>query len=325
LVGGTVPQGGGSTLTFSYRYDGLGRRIEKALKGSDPLGGLTPSEVIRYVYDNEDIILEYRSSTEDPTQNTLVARWLHGPGIDEPFMMERDLDGDGVLEETERFFYHADGLGSIVALSDSTGKVVERYRYDTFGLPTILGPGPDGLIDTPDDVTLTESAFGNPYLFTSREWDPETGLYFYRRRYYDSRIGRFLSEDPLGGDVALPQSFNLYPYVSSNPLRFTDPFGLGFVADKTAEELKARLGQYLSDEQIQAMATAIERAGVIGLKDGYTLRFGSSEAKEEVVRRIFERLQQKAKKDPGLQKLLDEFLDAVRKADPQQGAECPVP
>jgi RHS repeat-associated protein len=201
-------------------------------------------------------------------------------------------------------------------LDDRSGTLLEAYRYDSFGTPTILAPG---------GTIRPQSAVGNPYGFTGREFDAESGLHYFRRRYYDPRTGRFLNEDPLGGDIALPMSFNPYPYASNNPLRFTDPFGLGEVADRTAEELRTRLGQHLSEEQIQKMGTAVERAGVIGFKDVLTLKFGSPQQKEAALRHILERLEQKAKKDPEQQKLLDEFKEAMRKADPQQGAECPVP
>lgn len=59
--------------------------------------------------------------------------------------------------------------------------------------------------------------------FTGREWDKETGLYYYRARYYDPMEGRFISKDPLsfaGGDV------NLYGYVQNNPINWIDPWGL---------------------------------------------------------------------------------------------------
>jgi RHS repeat-associated protein len=58
--------------------------------------------------------------------------------------------------------------------------------------------------------------------FTGREWDPETGLYYYRARYYDPKIGRFVSEDPIG----LGGGVNFYGYVANNPVRSRDPLGL---------------------------------------------------------------------------------------------------
>ena len=61
------------------------------------------------------------------------------------------------------------------------------------------------------------------YAFTGREWDPDTGLYYYRARYYDPRLGRFISEDPMGFNAGDP---NFYAYVFSNPANRVDPSGL---------------------------------------------------------------------------------------------------
>jgi len=163
----------------NYKYDGLGRRIEKEVD----------SVVTQYIYDNEDILLELDGS------NSIVARYTHGPGIDEPLVMEKN----GVSS-----FYHADGLGSITELTDNSGTIVQSYTYSSFGkIQSQLDP-----------------IFVQPYTFTGREVDPETGFYFYRSRYYDHRIGRFISEDPIGfrGGV------NFYAYTDGNPTTVIDPF-----------------------------------------------------------------------------------------------------
>ena len=60
------------------------------------------------------------------------------------------------------------------------------------------------------------------YAFTGREWDPETGLYYYRARYYDPKVGRFTAEDP----IAFQGGVNFYAYVLGNPVRLKDPTGL---------------------------------------------------------------------------------------------------
>jgi len=119
-------------------------------------------------------------------------------------------------------YYHADGLGSIVALTDPSGAVVERYIYDAFGNATIT----DALGDP-----RTTALFNNPYLYTSRELDPESGLYYYRARYYDAGVGRFLGEDDAPLILDRPEDLNQYSYVSNNPLIYSDPNGLqsGFV------------------------------------------------------------------------------------------------
>ena len=93
----------------------------------------------------------------------------------------------------------------MVALSNVNVEVVERYEYDVFGEPNRVG-----------DVN-------NPYLFTGRRYDTETGLYYYRARYYSPEIGRFLQTDPVG----YVEGLNLFTYVYNNPVNFVDPYGLG--------------------------------------------------------------------------------------------------
>ena len=66
---------------------------------------------------------------------------------------------------------------------------------------------------------------GNRYLYTGREWEPETGLYYYRARHYDPTLGRFLQPDPIG----YADGLNMYEYVGSDPVSFTDPLGLFWV------------------------------------------------------------------------------------------------
>jgi RHS repeat-associated protein len=111
------------------------------------------------------------------------------------------------------YYYHFDGLGSVVALSDVNNVPVERYAYDVFGRPTIRDV---------NGVEIDESAIANPYLFTGRAWDPETALYYYRARYYDYFTGRFLQPDQIG----YADGLNLYAYVGNNPLNWSDASGL---------------------------------------------------------------------------------------------------
>ena len=95
-------------FTSTYRYDGLGRRIEKIANG----------QTKRYIYDGEDILLEYDGS------NVLQARYTHGPGIDEPI---------AVTKAGSTFYYHQDGLGTVTELTDSNGAVAKAYAYDAYG------------------------------------------------------------------------------------------------------------------------------------------------------------------------------------------------
>jgi len=67
------------------------------------------------------------------------------------------------------FYYHFDGLGSVIALSDVNSVIVEKYSYDVFGELMILDP---------NNEQLTTSAYGNPYMLTGRRYDDETGIYY---------------------------------------------------------------------------------------------------------------------------------------------------
>ena len=201
--------------TVNYKYDGLGRRIEKEVTET----GVTTTA--RYIYDREDILLELDGN------NNIVTRFTHGPGIDEPLIMEKG---------GASFFYHADGLGSITELTDTTGTVGQSYTYSSFGkIESQLDPN-----------------FIQPYTFTGREFDVETGLYFARNRTLDPLTGRFLQEDPFNfslvsrleqksssqdppalikaSSMRIPGALHIYGYVLNNPLTGTDPLGLWSVS-----------------------------------------------------------------------------------------------
>lgn len=176
---------GGSVAV--YQYDAMGRRIQK----------VTPSGTANYFYDDMRIIEERDGS------DAVSATYVYGISVDDVINMVRSGNS---------YFYLQNSLGSVIAVTDDTGAVRERYEYDAYGKPEIL----DNSFNP-----LPGSTIGNSYLFTGREFDIESGNYYYRARYYKYDWGRFGQWDPIG----YYKSMNLYEYVRNNPVNLTDPFG----------------------------------------------------------------------------------------------------
>jgi len=158
-----------------------------------------------YIYDGERPILEYDGNGE------LAGYNLYGKGVDE-ILLRNDPT---LTQEPRTFYYQQDHEGSVTHLTDENGNVIEKYRYDVFGAPTILDP---------DGVTVrTASIVSNRFLFTGREYNALFGFYEYRARAYHPGLGRFMSEDPKLFDAG---DYNLFRYCHNDPIDFTDPMGL---------------------------------------------------------------------------------------------------
>ena len=174
-----------------YGYDPEGYRVVKRAKG----------ETIHYIFEGTEPIFEKKITSGD-RKSYVYALGTYLARV------------DGVIKETneEVYFYHTDHIGSIRAVTDQSGEVVFNTDYLAFGQR--YGENTNG-------------GFVEYHGFTGKEYDPDTGLYYYNARWYDADIGRFISEDP----AADPNNPNLYVYGRNNPLRFVDPTGLTTVAD----------------------------------------------------------------------------------------------
>jgi RHS repeat-associated protein len=152
-----------------------------------------------FAYDGDNLVEE----TNSP--GAVVARYEDTQNIDEPLAM---------LRSSATSYFHADGLGSVTSLSNAAGSIANTYTYDSFG-----------------NLTASTGSLTNPFQYTARESDTETGLYYYRARYYDQTTGRFIGEDPDGHGL-LYDNPNRYEYVQNNPVNWVDPLGL-YTLDKT--------------------------------------------------------------------------------------------
>jgi RHS repeat-associated protein len=169
-----------------FQYDPFGRRIQRL----PYVESVNYSNSVNYLYDGPNIIEEVDSNGHP------LARYSQGPSVDQPLSMTRS----GVTS-----FYEADGLGSITSLTNSAGSITDTYTYDSFG-----------------NLTTSNGTTINPFRYTGREYDAETGLYYYRARYYDSSTGRFISEDP----IRFRGGIDFYAYVGNDPANLDDPLGL---------------------------------------------------------------------------------------------------
>jgi RHS repeat-associated protein len=177
----------------SYGYDALGRRIYVAS------GGTTNW----MVYDGIHVVAEVDGT------GTLLKSYVWGAGIDNLLAFTDHTGG-----ATNTYFALTDHLGTVHAIADETGSIVELYKYDAWG--NVLG-----VFDS-NGQPIPKSAVGNRYLFQGREYSWATGLYYFRARWYDPIAGRWLSKDPIGINGGL----NQYVAFDNNPVMFVDPLGL---------------------------------------------------------------------------------------------------
>jgi RHS repeat-associated protein len=259
----TVTRKADGARIAAYAYDALYRRIRKVVSNSGALNGMTD-----FYLDGWQVI-EERNAADGVTQ-----QYVYGRDIDEPLVLDQNQNGDDTATGAgdRRLFYHQNTLGSVFAITDAAGRIVEGYQYDAYGRQTVFAPGPNGMVNFGGDDVITPgdpSGLANPYLFTGRRLEAETGQYYYRLRYLNPEHGRFLSRDPLG----YVDGMNIYEYVKSTPMNLIDPWGLnGYAPTESWIEM--------GDDRPEG-STIRTRSGNEWRKEGSRWRLYKKQPKEE--------------------------------------------
>lgn len=230
----------------TYGYDALGRRNLKVAGGRRTV----------FVYDGWQCVWQkVTGSGTDTTKAFVYANY-----IDEPVNMVRKWGSS-----TDTLWYMQGNNFNVEALTDRTGAIVERYEYTPYGKVTIFtGAGPDGKWLAADDVVSTTSARGNSLTFQGREFDAETGLYYFRNRYYSAGLGRFVSRDPIRFD---DRDINIYRFTKNDPFGSRDYLGLEACCDGVScdySDITDIMESTDAHGPASAAYTTIDRAQAVG-------------------------------------------------------------
>ncbi len=244
----TLDSGGVTTFVYDVRDRMIGVTQDAApvaTYGYDAQGLRISKAVdgteVRYVYDGQSVLTEF-----EPSGSTL-RRYAYGS--DRLLSIDDSVDGRG--------YYLFDALGSVVDITSDIGTLLAMYQYDAWG-------------NTRNEAGSSANRFG----FTGHEHDDETGLIYAKARFYDPQLGRFLSHDPVDGDLTNPPSLHKYLYAFQNPTVFVDPDGriavVGNAADKISETagVEANAARAKEVEEESGKSAGISSAiggGLVGL------------------------------------------------------------
>lgn len=192
------------TKIVTYAYDAFDRRVAKTLD-SNPTGSINRYEF--YIWDGDDIVIDFVDSDGGTLNASLDKRYLWGPAVDQ-------LLADETAGNTVHWML-ADHQGTIrdMANNDGTYTTGSHVAFDSFG--KILSGTP-----------MTR------FTYTGQEYDSDTGLYYYNARWYNPGTGKFMSKDPIG---FYANDTNQYRYVGNSSTNFVDPSG------KQVQDIKPQL------------------------------------------------------------------------------------
>lgn len=173
-------------VTTTYQYDGHGNRIQKSVGGT----------VTRFV---NDISGELENVLAETNSSNTIQKW---------YVYGASLISLGSSASSSRLYPLTDGIGNTRFVTNYSGDKVKQYEYDPFG-----------------NIRSSSGVNDSNYRFAGEQLDPESEMYYLRARYYEPSSGRFITRDPVMGDLARPQTQNPYAYALNNPNTYSDPSG----------------------------------------------------------------------------------------------------
>jgi RHS repeat-associated protein len=187
----------GTVVTHTYDADGV--RVRSVTRKSD---GTTTA--VDYLVDTAGALSQVVAESTQVGAGVSALSAYYVRGDDLLAVMRPGAAAGGWASH----FYHADGLGSIRALTDESAAVTDRYEFTAFGEP-VEHEGEDP----------------NAFLFAGEQLDPNSGFYYNRARWMDPGVGRFVSSDPFAGATSEPLSLHKYLYSHCDPMGKVDPTG----------------------------------------------------------------------------------------------------
>jgi RHS repeat-associated protein len=184
-------------------YDGFGDRMEKTVRNASFL----ILNSTKFLVDRNNLT-GYAQVVEEIGQGGEL-QVIYTYGLD---LISQDRRDDDLSGNFTQSYYLYDGLGSIRALTDSTGAITDTYTYDAWGV----------LINQTSSLTRPTS---NAFRFTGEQWDEDLGMYFLRARYLNVSTGRFHTMDTFEGVTTDPVTLHKYLYANANPISYIDPSG----------------------------------------------------------------------------------------------------
>ncbi|QYF93556.1 GIY-YIG nuclease family protein [Massilia sp. PAMC28688] len=287
----------GNNATF-YQWDSDNRLIEVKQGATEP----TAAVVVKYTYDALGNRVAARTPGEGGT--TVVTNYL----VDDTFPYAQVVQEEVVTGSAKAHtlyvrghqlisqnraqgssYYHADGQGSVNALTDAAGNTTDTYVYDAFG-----------------NIDSRTGSTGNAHRYTGEAFDDATSLQYNRARYYDPALGRFVSQDRFAGHLQQPVTLHKYLYGDADPLGNTDPSGATTLPELSASmnisaaqrTITVNTGKAvlrnIGCELVGAAAEEGVKYGIYVLTNGAGLYYvGQS---NDIARRITEHARDEAKK-----------------------------